>query len=100
MAGGISKRSGDSDVISAINITPFVDVVLVLLVILMVTSVQIVKASFEVNLPQAASGGDSVDSTLNIVIEKDGRWLLDGNEIAKDQLAARVSAAKANPSIA
>ena len=98
--GGMSKRTGDSEVISAINVTPFVDVVLVLLVILMVTSVQIVKASFEVNLPQAASGGDAVDSTLNIVIEKSGRWLLDGKEIAKDQLASRVVAAKAkNPEV-
>ncbi len=57
---------------SAINVTPFVDIVLVLLVVLMVSSVHIVRASIEVDLPNASSGGEAVPSTLNIVIKRDG----------------------------
>lgn len=92
MAGGLSS---DEDTISAINVTPFVDIVLVLLIILMVTSQHIVKASMKVDLPKAASGGEAVDSTLNVVITKDGELLLDGNPVTKDQLASAVVAGKA-----
>ncbi|MBT8494246.1 MAG: biopolymer transporter ExbD [Deltaproteobacteria bacterium] len=97
MGADAGKGSG---AISAINVTPFVDVVLVLLVILMVTSVQIVKASLEVNLPSAASGGSSVDSTLNLIIDADGAWKLDGKAIDEAGLAAYVkSETKKNPKL-
>jgi len=86
--GGMREEGGGP--IAAINVTPFVDVVLVLLIILMVTSVQIVKASLEVNLPSAASGGSAVESTLNLIIDKDGAWSLDGSPIDEDGLAAFV----------
>lgn len=91
MAG---STGNDEDVISAINVTPFVDIVLVLLIILMVTSTHIVKASLKVDLPKAASGGDAVASTLNIVVTKDAEILLDGSSITKKALAERVRAEK------
>ncbi len=90
MAGAGHKRGA---AISAINITPFVDIVLVLLVILMVTSVQIVKASLEVELPSAASGGEAVESTLNLVIDADGKWSLDGEPTDDAALKAYVASA-------
>ncbi|HLU68313.1 MAG TPA: biopolymer transporter ExbD [Kofleriaceae bacterium] len=85
---------GTDEPISDINVTPFVDIVLVLLIILMVTSVKIVKASIEVDLPTAASAGDSVASTLNIVIEESGRMLLDGQPADDAAIAARVKTEK------
>lgn len=89
MAGGI-QGGDDGDIIADINVTPFVDVVLVLLVIFMVTSAYIVKAAIEVDLPKAASAGDSVESTLNIVITKEGSLLLNGEPTDRDKLAAFV----------
>lgn len=90
----------DEDVISSINVTPFVDVVLVLLVILMVTSTAIVKASLKVDLPKAASGGDNVATTLNVVITRDGRLMLDGVETTEGALAEAVRRQKeANPTV-
>lgn len=86
--GGMREEGGGP--ISAINVTPFVDVVLVLLIILMVTSVQIVKASLEVDLPTAASGGSAVESTLNLIIDENGAWSLDGQPIDEAGLAAYV----------
>ena len=97
MAGAGPSRGAP---ISAINVTPFVDIVLVLLIILMVTSVQIVKASLQVDLPSAASGGSSVESTLNLVIDKEGSWTLDGNPIDDAGLTAFVSREiKSNPKL-
>lgn len=86
------------DTISAINVTPFVDIVLVLLIILMVTSTQLVKAAVEVELPKAASGGDAVEPTINVVLTRDGQLHLDGHAVSGALLSAKVRrAAKSNP---
>lgn len=92
MAGSVGGN--DDEAIAAINVTPFVDVVLVLLIILMVTSTEIVKAALKVELPKAASGGESVSTTLNIVITRDGELLLDGSETDDQGLADVVKAEK------
>jgi biopolymer transport protein ExbD len=80
----------DEDVISNINIVPFVDIVLVLLIIFMLTSTAIVRASIPVDLPSAASGGASVPTTLNLVLTVDGELYLDGDATDLQRLAARV----------
>lgn len=97
MAG---HTSTNGQPMSAINVTPFVDIVLVLLVVLMVSSVHIVRASMEVDLPSASSGGDTVPSTLNIVIKQDGSLLVDGKATTEVALAAMVrEQRKGNPKL-
>jgi biopolymer transport protein ExbD len=90
----------DEGLLANINIIPFVDIVLVLLIIFMLTSIAIVRASMVVNLPKAATGGARVESTVNIVCNKDGSLMLNGarssvGEIGK--LVKRESAA--NPKL-
>ena len=58
--------------ISEINVTPFVDVVLVLLVIFMVTAPMLVREQMSVNLPKAQSGEKSASQSISIVIDKQG----------------------------
>lgn len=89
MAGRVDS---DDEVMSDINITPFVDVVLVLLIILMVTSVDIVKASLIVKLPKAASGKEAITSTLNLVITEDSTLYLDGAKTTEEALIAKTQA--------
>lgn len=70
MAGGSSyKDEDDAGAITDINITPFVDVVLVLLVVFMVTAKLIVSRGVEIDKPKAATGGE-VQSTLRVAIQK------------------------------
>lgn len=88
MAGKVG--GDDSDMMSDINVTPFVDIVLVLLIILMVTSTEIVRATIQVDLPAAASGGETVESTLNIIITKDGEFYVDGIKATEDDLTYKV----------
>ena len=97
----MASRAKDSEeVISEINVTPFVDIVLVLLIILMVTSTEIVRSALKVDLPQAASGGDSVESTLNIVITKEGEMFLDGESATEEALIQKINKEKAtNPKL-
>lgn len=87
MAGGFDD---DDDVIASINMVPFIDISLVLLIIFMVTSAYIVRQAIEVELPSAASGGDVAPSTLAIVVEADGSLWLNGEELTQDALSARV----------
>ena len=68
----------DEGLLASINIIPFVDIVLVLLIIFMLTSIAIVRASMVVNLPKATTGGARVESTVNIVCNKDGSLMLNG----------------------
>lgn len=89
-----AKLGSDDEVIADINVTPFVDIVLVLLIILMVTSTQIVRAAIQVDLPKAASGGELVPSTLNLVLDAKGVLYIDGQVATEDELVAAVKAEK------
>ena len=89
----------DDGPLASINIIPFVDIVLVLLVIFMLTSATIVRASLKVDLPKAASGGSRTESTLNLVVPRTGPIMINGQAVADMQAAAGMvrAAAQANP---
>ena len=78
----------DEGPLASINIIPFVDIVLVLLVIFMLTSATIVRASLKVDLPKAASGGSRVESTLNVVVPREGPILINGEPVSDMNVAA------------
>jgi len=82
--------SRDDDVIASINIIPFVDIVLVLLIIFMVTSTAIVKAAIKVELPKAAAAGSEVSSTVNLIVTADRALILDGEELSFADAADRI----------
>jgi biopolymer transport protein ExbD len=79
----------DDELISGINVTPLVDVVLVLLIIFMVTATYIVRAAIEVELPRAAHGGEATGTILTVVLARDGTVYLDGVRRSDDELLAR-----------
>ena len=83
----------DEEVIASINIVPFVDIVLVLLIIFMITSSAISRASIRVDLPTAASAGSAVASTLNIVLTAEGDIFLNGKPTTHQALGTHVARA-------
>lgn len=85
--------SNDNDEpISQINVTPLVDVTLVLLIIFMVATPMIMKPSINVSLPKAASGDKSSPGELNITITKQGVIQANGQNV--DETALRAIATK------
>jgi biopolymer transport protein ExbD len=78
MGADLSSSSEEMGPISAINVTPFVDVVLVLLVIFMVTAPVLTKEVLDVNLPKASSGEQRTLHSLGIAITQQGQILLNG----------------------
>jgi biopolymer transport protein ExbD len=93
MAGG-ANDSSDEEMITAINVTPLVDIVLVLLIVLMVTSSYLVNKSISVELPKAATG-ETATPNLSISIDVDNKLYLDGTVITQDALQQRIRAAYA-----
>ena len=84
--------------ITDINVTPFVDVVLVLLVVFIVTAKLIVARGVEIEKPKASSGGD-VQSTLRIAVKADGSLYVNGDEYKDDAAAlARIKEVAATTS--
>ncbi len=84
MAGG-ENNNEDGGFITAINVTPLVDIVLVLLIVLMVTSSYLVNKSISVELPKAATGEVS-EATLSISIDVDDQLYLDGKQVSDGAL--------------
>jgi biopolymer transport protein TolR len=89
-----AKFGGDDDIIADINITPFVDIILVVLIIFMVTATTIVQSSIKVNLPDAATGEATESTSLGLTLLGDGGLLLDGQSVTPEQLGAALEAAK------
>ncbi len=78
---------------SEINVVPYIDVMLVLLIIFMITA-PLLTQGVKVDLPQAASKPvDTQDrETLVVTIDREGRYYLDDRRIAPEELKRRVQA--------
>ncbi len=93
MAGGASDN--DSDEITGINVTPLVDVMLVLLIIFMVTATYIVNQSINVNLPKAQTSDPSNQSTsVAFVLDADGKLYVAGKPVEFTDLSAKIAEEK------
>jgi len=91
MATDFSSRR-DGTAISQINVTPFVDVMLVLLVIFMVTA-PILQQGVQVNLPEAKAGAIAgKDEPLVVSITKQGQVYLNDNQIKLAELKSKLQA--------
>lgn len=90
---GGATGGGDDEIVD-INITPFVDIVLVVLIIFMVTATYIAKQAIQVNLPDAATGEQAHDISLAVTIDAARKYHLDGKPITEQGLRDAVRAAK------
>ncbi len=81
MAGGAQDSD---DAITGINVTPLVDVTLVLLIIFMVTAKIIVSQSVPLDLPKAASGAE-IQVIFSIVLAANGSTQVDSTPVTNDE---------------
>ena len=88
MAGGARKRG----IVTDINVTPLVDIMLVLLVIFMLTANLIAKQAIDVELPKAVQGSTPAPTTLAITLTREGRLFLNGQETSAHALREAVRA--------
>lgn len=94
MAGSTQSQGG---IIQGINVTPLVDIVLVLLIIFIVTAKFVVAPAVPLDLPEA-SQSEQVQTILAVSIAAEGALMVDGAPASKDVLAERAAAALAQDS--
>ena len=97
---GTMPTGGRNRTIAAINVTPLVDVVLVLLVILMVASTYIVAQTLKVQLPRAKSTDGTADKPTKVEILKDGKLRWNEVPVQEAELPEKLKAAvEADPEV-
>ena len=99
MAGGASREADDA--ITGINVTPLVDITLVLLIIFMVTTKIVLNQTLPLDLPKAATGTSDVQTIFSILLSADGRTVVDTTQLPNDEaiLALARTAQAAHPDL-
>ena len=92
-----SSNRGQGGLLTEINVTPLVDVVLVLLVIMMVTATALANKSIAVELPKSNSGdADRKSAPLMVTVDEAGTLYLDRTRATDVEVRARAREAKAH----
>ena len=87
---GSSEPSAGEETIVGINVTPLVDITLVLLIIFMVTAKLIVSHAVPFDLPKAATGG-ATQVVFTVSLDEKGQLSADGKEVQDDDALRRAA---------
>ena len=89
----------DRDVMSEINVTPFVDVMLVLLIIFMVTA-PLLQQGIDVNLPKAKGKDMPPEERISLVIKRDQKIYMNDTPVTVGEMRRKLeSVSKMNPNV-
>jgi biopolymer transport protein TolR len=91
MAMSLPSRASDRRVLSEINVTPLVDVTLVLLIIFMVTTPMLQRGT-DVELPQAQQSEPKEEERITLTLTREGRLFLNQQEVPRARLRERLAA--------
>jgi biopolymer transport protein ExbD len=93
-----SSFTHDDDIVATINVTPLVDITLVLLIVFMVTAKMIAQTGIPMDLPKASSAGTTM-AVFTVSVDKDGAVFANGKSVVDDGELRRAAKAAmaANP---
>jgi biopolymer transport protein TolR len=83
-----AAAGNDEEIISSINITPLVDIFLVLLIIFMITSSVIDQREIALQVPKAANAGSQAPKASGLMVDRNGETYLDGQKLDTASIAA------------
>ena len=91
--GNMNQNSGDEEnIMSEINMTPLIDIMLVLLIIFMVTSTAALESGLDIELPKTQITNEKKqDEILIITLDKDGKVAIAGKTIADAEIGATIA---------
>lgn len=92
---GAGEDFDQEEGITGINVTPLVDVMLVLLVIFMVTANYISQQAINLQLPKAATGESAGTVNLGFALDQGSQLYLDGKAVSYEEVKARIDREKA-----
>jgi len=86
----IDYKKYSSDIFSSINIVPFTDIVLVLLVVFMIAAPGIVSSGLDINLPGASSSKSQPQKRYNITMSSEGKIYFQNKEVSQEALELKI----------
>jgi biopolymer transport protein TolR len=95
MAMTLPSRAADRRMLSEINVTPLVDVTLVLLIIFMVTTPMLQRGT-DVQLPVAEQSEPKEEERITIILTREGRLYVNNQEVSRADLRYRLIAMTRN----
>ncbi len=82
-----NNNDGDDNIMAEVNLTPLIDIMLVLLIIFMVTSTAALESGLDIELPKTAITNEKKqDEILIITLNKDGKVALQGKYVDETKL--------------
>jgi len=90
MAG--SNKNQDDEIVADINMTPLIDIMLVLLIIFMVSSSAAIESGLDVNLPEVNAVSDKTDAILVVSLSKTGDVSVQGTPTKPEELKEKIAA--------
>ncbi|WP_408095884.1 ExbD/TolR family protein [Peredibacter sp. HCB2-198] len=89
-----SNKNGNDEeqIVSDINMTPLIDIMLVLLIIFMVSSSAAIESGLDVDLPEMNAVSDKNSETLVVSLSKNGGIAVQGEEVKLEELQERIKA--------
>lgn len=91
--GNMNQSSGDEEnIVSEINMTPLIDIMLVLLIIFMVTSTAALESGLDIELPKTQITNEKKqDEILIITLDKDGKVAIAGKAVPDEELPMKIA---------
>jgi biopolymer transport protein ExbD len=86
-----NNTNNDDGIVADINMTPLIDIMLVLLIIFMVSSSAAIESGLDVDLPEMNAVSDKTSEVLVVSLSKEGVIAVKGEEIKVEELQAKIS---------
>lgn len=87
----ISNNYGQDEIVADINMTPLIDIMLVLLIIFMVSSSAAVESGLDVSLPEASKVGGVAEGNVTITVSTSGEISVGGERVSKGTLREKIT---------
>ncbi|NOT78584.1 MAG: biopolymer transporter ExbD [Bacteriovoracaceae bacterium] len=92
MSMKISNDDDDSEIVAEINMTPLIDVMLVLLIIFMVSSTAALESGMDIELPKTALTNEKKDAEILVIsLGKDGKVAVQGKSVKDEEITRRIA---------
>lgn len=94
MSMGKMGDGGDEDeaIVADINMTPLIDIMLVLLVVFMVSSSVAIESGMDIELPKTALTNEKKDAEILVIsLSKDGQVAVHGKQVKGDEIGRRIA---------
>ncbi len=88
------KNSGDDEesIVAEINMTPMIDIMLVLLIIFMVSSTAALESGMDIELPKTSQTADKKEAEILVIsLSKDGKVAVHGKQVPEQELSRKIA---------